>query len=488
MSNLYDYWESLDYRTLSNTEIGRAFRLFKRNLEKGLALSRKQELKNFLIFLNNEQINDFSYEDVGFLFGCSVSTVRRAKNCPQSEIEVEKGAPRKLSETQTQTLIEWIDKKSKERDPPTRKQVTKKAFKILKLDGGNTELSKSWIDSFLRLNQENILQKRAQSMEEPRKNISEQCILDHFKKLDELRITEIDPSLILNLDETGFGEMSSKKNSSKLVIVTKAHAKNTIYSEKRWGSHISVISCISADGSMLTPGFIGINKNLGADASKTTFYGKIHYYYSKTAFINANIFQDYVSREIIEYVRNRRIELGNNDARSILIVDGHMSHVHESIKAILAQNLIEFYLLPSHTSHIIQPLDQCFFSKVKNNYRNIMISENLSIFTKKLEEIFVSIETSQVTHYILKSWELAGIHPNLLEGEIKTISLAPQNVLKKHFPPQDPNGIVAAEAGTSTNNQIAIRKKSINYEWGLINMEQIALKKDSMCPLCKRPL
>jgi len=48
-------------------------------------------------------------------------------------------------------------------------------------------------------------------MEEPRKNILEQCILDHFKILDELRITEIDPSFILNFDETGFREMSSKK-------------------------------------------------------------------------------------------------------------------------------------------------------------------------------------------------------------------------------------------------------------------------------------
>jgi len=82
--------ESLDYQTLTNTEIGRAFRLIKRNLEKGLALSRKHQLKDLLDFLNNEQINEFSYEDVGFLFGCSDSTVHKEKNCPQSVIEVEK--------------------------------------------------------------------------------------------------------------------------------------------------------------------------------------------------------------------------------------------------------------------------------------------------------------------------------------------------------------------------------------------------------------
>ena len=282
--------------------------------------------------------------------------------------------------------------------------------------------------------------------------------------------------------------MSSTKNSSKLVIVTKKHEKNTIFSENRWGSHVSVISCISADGAMLVHGFIDMNKNLGADASNTTFYGNIHYYHSKTAFINTKIFQDYVEREIVEYVRNRRNEIGNNDARSILIVDGHLSHAQEGIKAILAQHLIEFYILPSHTSHMIQPLDQCFFSKVKHCYRYIMISENLSMFTKKLEEIFVSIESSHVTHYILKSWELAGIHPNLFEGEIKSISLKPENVLKKHFPPKDTENMVVTDADTSRNNNVFFRKKSINNEWGLCNMEQIALQKDSRCPLCKKQL
>ena len=49
-------------------------------------------------------------------------------------------------------------------------------------------------------------------MEEPKKNITEQVILDHFKTLEDLHINKVDPSLILNQDETGFGEMSSTKN------------------------------------------------------------------------------------------------------------------------------------------------------------------------------------------------------------------------------------------------------------------------------------
>ena len=68
MSNLNEYWDSLDFRSISNSEIGRAFRIYKRNHAKNLSSSKKQEIKNFLNFLDNEQIKDFSFEDVGFLF------------------------------------------------------------------------------------------------------------------------------------------------------------------------------------------------------------------------------------------------------------------------------------------------------------------------------------------------------------------------------------------------------------------------------------
>jgi len=114
--------------------------------------------------------------------------------------------------------------------------------------------------------------------------------------------------------------------------------------------------------------------------------------------------------------------------------------------------------------------------------------ENLSMFTKKFEEIFLSIESSHVTHYIPKSWEMVGIHPNLFEGEIKRISLKPENVLKKNFPPKDAESMVVTDADTSRNNNVFFRNMSINYEWGLCNMEQMALQKDSRCPLCKKPL
>ena len=71
-----------------------------------------------------------------------------------------------------------------------------------------------------------------------------------------------------------------------------------------------MICCIIADGDLLKPGLIGLNKSLPIDSFKTTFYNNIYYYYSKTAFINSIIFKEYIFSEIIPYVKKRRSEIG----------------------------------------------------------------------------------------------------------------------------------------------------------------------------------
>ena len=60
--------------------------------------------------------------------------------------------------------------------------------------------------------------------------------------LESIRIDDIDPSLVLNLDETGFGEMEKRKVFTKIAIVPK-NIQNTInFVLPRDSSHVSVIS------------------------------------------------------------------------------------------------------------------------------------------------------------------------------------------------------------------------------------------------------
>ena len=60
----------------------------------------------------------------------------------------------------------------------------------------------------------------------------------------------------------------------------------------------------------------------------------------------------------------------------VLLVDGHTSHINVEVSKFCLENQILLYCLPSHSSHLLQPLDVGFFRSLKaawgkecSNYR-----------------------------------------------------------------------------------------------------------------------
>ena len=217
------------------------------------------------------------------------------------------------------------------------------------------------VDSFIRTHPDKRKKKIAHSIEIDRKNIKKEDLIHYFDILKEQKLNEIDPSLILNIDESGFGQTDIKKKNTKPVIVPMNIDKSIFFPPERDFTHESVICCITADGDFLKPGLIGLNKSLPIDLFKTTFYNNIYYYYSKIAFINSIIFKYYIFSEIIPYVKKRRSEMENHNARSVLLFDGHLTHVHQEVKQFLSFEGIECIVFPPHSSHITQPLFQSCF-------------------------------------------------------------------------------------------------------------------------------
>jgi hypothetical protein len=58
------------------------------------------------------------------------------------------------------------------------------------------------------------------------------------------------------------------------------------------------------------------------------------------------------------FVQAVRSRLGNSACHAILIFEGPQSHMLQVIDTFAAQYSIRLFLLPSHTSHLSQPLDQ----------------------------------------------------------------------------------------------------------------------------------
>ena len=80
---------------------------------------------------------------------------------------------------------------------------------------------------------------------------------------------------------------------------------------------------------------------------------------SKSGWSNGEVFQKYLETHFIKYA--------NGSRPLLLLYDGHRSHISPHIiDWAISQNII-LYVLPPHTSHILQPMDVgCFgpFSKI----------------------------------------------------------------------------------------------------------------------------
>jgi len=245
-----------------------------------------------------------------------------------------------------------------------------------------------------------------------------------------------------------------------------------------------MINCISCDGGLLKPAFICINNNLCPDSQKTNHYNNISYYHSKTAFINTMIYLNFIEVTLIPSIEKTRQEIPKLNELATLIADDHLSHVTEMIKSIFSINIIILFVIPPHTSHILQPLDLCFFSMIKTNYRSSKRDYVYSVFTNKIEHIYIFLQKAHVTHYILSSWKKAGIVPILEFGAVNCICIKPSKIFKKVQMLESNENSTNVDISITNNPFRIVRTPSINQGWGLVNRKQIEITKNKRCPLC----
>jgi hypothetical protein len=127
------------------------------------------------------------------------------------------------------------------------------------------------------------------------------------------------------------------------------------------------------------------------------------------------IFGDYISSVFIPHVNELRATLQTPKAPALLWVDGHASRNHPSCMALLATNCITVATFPSHTTHILQPLDKGIFKKFKTS-----LNKNKPLeFPATLPESRAMMLTltdralyDAFNHYnVREAWERTGLYP-----------------------------------------------------------------------------
>ena len=122
---------------------------------------------------------------------------------------------------------------------------------------------------------------------------------------------------------------------------------------------------------------------------------------------------------------------------------------------------------------------------MKNHYGNKRKNKSLDSFTSKLENIFISIQESQITSHILKSFSRSWLKTDLLDGCINKVEVCPEHLIEEFFGNHHKKEI---DSDTSSDEVMCHEGKHRNpakdASWGIMNQIQFEKINQGVCPLC----
>ncbi|XP_054285350.1 uncharacterized protein LOC129001936 [Macrosteles quadrilineatus] len=246
----------------------------------------------------------------------------------------------------------------------TRKHIMKVAFDYAQMNGVSERFNqekkmagKDWLKSFCKRNNlsvrapENCSMARAIGFNRVQvsrfyDNLKECCIQKKFPAHRKF-----------NVDETGLSTVPSR---TPKVLTPKGKKTVCKIASAERGITVTAVCCMSATGVFVPPALIfprkRMNPSLFTDAPPGTLR-----LVTDTGYMNSDLFLDWL-KHFVQHTKP------SADDPVLLIADNHSTHC--SLQAILycRENNVTFLTLPPHASHIIQPLDKCFYGPLKSAF------------------------------------------------------------------------------------------------------------------------
>lgn len=205
----------------------------------------------------------------------------------------------------------------------------------------------------------NMISPRALSKERAQCT-SEQVVKNYFTNLNAVLTTHNlhnQPNLIYNFDEKGL-----QTEHSPPKILSAGNSAPAITSAR--SSLTTLLGCGNALGTQIPPYFIFKGARMQSellDGSTAGAAGTV----SETGWSNSDAFLNYLKNHFLKYVQRPTA-----DQPVLLILDGHLSHINLPVLDWAKENNIIMFVLPAHTSHILQPLDVGCYGPLQRIYNS----------------------------------------------------------------------------------------------------------------------
>lgn len=277
---------------------------------------------------------------------------------------------------------------------------------------------------------------KVHSLETNRCEVTEEEVLNYYNELEkEISITKI-PSLIINLDESGFIIRPDKDTKRNCVVINGCNAKPSFRDEID-GNHVSIVAGVTMDGQALKPLLISTTIKPPKEIMSTILGNSFEWYKTSKGYLNSKAMLFWIKNIYVPYLEIQKNEYGQN-IRPLLIMDGLKSHQTDEVFKLLNENNVKTLFLPPHASHLLQCLDLSVFGAMKIHYKNYQ-SELFSKDQKrpkKIEKVLRSFHDSIFPPIIINGWIEGGIDFTIANGKIENISVNRTRVLSKLYPSQ----------------------------------------------------
>jgi len=307
-----------------------------------------------------------------------------------------------------------------------KKKVEEAALETMKLlyDGFERndfeEPSEFWIKSFKERNE--LRATASQTLESERAkmgtigNISE-WFDSTYSKID---LNEYDPRMIGNGDET----MLETKN--KLICLIKRSSKVAVIEDDELNEHITFLVLSTTNGDTMPPLVIFNLKNTPTNLDQLISADKIIVTGQKSGWVDIPSFNAW-SKKLVDWVKVRRIALNlPENSKFLLFLDSHSSRESSETLELLKKNNIVVVSFPSHTSHILQPLDVgpfAYFKKYSRIWKLKIKRETIKFEGDEVKSIksidrarnilcaVNALQQAFCYTFVERGWRLSGLYP-----------------------------------------------------------------------------
>ena len=231
---------------------------------------------------------------------------------------------------------------------------------------------------------------------------------------------------IFNCDETGVGIVHKP---GKVIAELGRRNVHSVTSAERGKIH-TVLSCVSASGYTLPPMIVYPRKKSVPEKCREEAMPNTLFTNSANGWINGDLFLLWFEFFLRNIPPARPV---------LLILDGHGSHVSIDLIELARSNGVDLLCLPSHTTHILQPLDVGVFKSFKTHFskacsRYISANPGRVITADKLASLIAEAWPHSFTALnIMSGFRKCGVFP-FNPSAVTDRQIAPSKVFHRQSP------------------------------------------------------